>query len=77
MTARSRFAPGSSSICGRAEHDDATVDEATLPGLSKLEAPCPRCGKRTCKLVMFDRNCREVTGDHRELTAAGSRAPRP
>jgi hypothetical protein len=40
------------------------VDEATLPGLSKLGAPCPQCGKRTRKLVMFDRNRREVTGDH-------------
>src|SRR5215472_12384747 len=40
------------------------VDEATLPAFTPMGTPCRGCGQRARQMVMFDRNCREVTGDH-------------
>ena len=40
------------------------VDEATLPAFTPMGTPCRGCGQRTRQMVMFDRNCRQVTGDH-------------
>jgi hypothetical protein len=38
--------------------------EALLPPYTLPRAPCRQCGRRTRIMVMFDRDCREASGDH-------------
>jgi hypothetical protein len=52
----------------------APVDAATLPPYS-FRQPCRQCRRRTPALVIFDRDCRLVIGEHyhRECLAFGAR----
>jgi hypothetical protein len=52
----------------------APVDAATLPPYN-FDEPCRQCRRRGPQMVMFDRDCREVSGEHyhRECRACGAR----
>ena len=52
----------------------APVDAADLP-LYTFRQLCRHCRHRAPALVVFDRDCREVTGEHyhRECLACGER----
>jgi hypothetical protein len=52
----------------------APVDSAGLPPYT-FRQPCRRCRRRAPALVVFDPDCREVTGEHyhRECLACGAR----
>jgi hypothetical protein len=41
----------------------APVDAAALPPYT-FRHPCRRCGRRAPALVVFDRDCGEVIGEH-------------
>jgi hypothetical protein len=50
------------------------VDAADLPPYTFCQ-PCRRCRRNAPALVVFDRDCREVAGEHyhRECLACGAR----
>jgi hypothetical protein len=52
----------------------APVDAADLPPYT-FRQPCGQCRRRAAALVIFDRDCRDVTGEHyhRECLACGAR----
>jgi hypothetical protein len=52
----------------------APVEPSDLPPYT-FRQPCPQCRQRVPALVIFDRDCRQVTGDHyhRECLACGAR----
>jgi len=52
----------------------APVESTDLPPYT-FRQPCPQCRRRASALVIFDRDCRPVTGDHyhRECLACGAR----
>jgi hypothetical protein len=52
----------------------APVEQAELPPYT-FRQPYRQCRRRAPALVVFDRDCREVTGEHyhRECLACGAR----
>jgi hypothetical protein len=52
----------------------APVEPADLPPYT-FRQPCRRCQRHAPALVVFDRDCREVVGEHyhRECLACGAR----
>jgi hypothetical protein len=50
------------------------VDATSLPAYT-FRQPCRQCRRRVAALVVFDRDCREATGEHyhRECLACGAR----
>jgi len=64
VAGQDREPPGRFQVSAQRFCKNDQVAEATLPAFTPMGTPCRRCGQRTRRMVMFNRNCREVTGDH-------------